>query len=231
MIRSAVTLALAAATFSAQAAQIEVGAGVAQARTNGNGTWYQEGFQHHLHLRSPVLMLGVTGKLTPHITWHVDAVDLGSYSVNSWDTPNDKNYSGHGYRGNALPLANYIGSGSVYGIAAMLQAHTSGAWRFGVQAGPFVYHERWSMQVPDWYPSQEGGPGEYFYPSGPITPLSASQSQWALGYVAGVTLTHGNFSLALDYFSDGKVFPGHGTDPWPPLWTGQTALVATYTFD
>ena len=38
----------------AQAAQFEVGAGVARADTHGNGTWYQEGFPHTLRLTQPI---------------------------------------------------------------------------------------------------------------------------------------------------------------------------------
>ena len=213
----------------AKAAHIEVGLGYSQARTQGNGVWYQQGFQHTLDLQSPILLLGVTAPVNQHLSWHIDAVDLGSYSVNSQDTPNDANYSGNGYTGNALPLANYIGSGSVYGLAATLQAHTSGAWQFGVQAGPFAYHEQWSLAVPNWYPSQQVAKGG-FRVLGPVTPLAYSQSQWALGYVAGVTLKHGRFGFALDYFADGHGFAGHGADPWVPLWKGQTVAMVTYKF-
>ena len=212
----------------AKAASVEVGAGVAQARTQGNGIWYQDGFQHTLDLRSPVVMLGIKGDLSQHFAWHVNAVDLGSYSVNSQDTPNDANYSGDGYTGNALPLANYVGSGSVYGIAATLQAHTAGAWQFGVDAGPFVYHASWSLSVPNWYPSQQIAKG-VFEATGPVDPVATSDAHWALGYVAGVSLSHGPLSFSLSYYSDGAGF-NHGADPWPPLWKGQTVAMVTYTF-
>jgi hypothetical protein len=36
----------------AHAASIEVGAGIAQTQTHGNGIWYQEGFAHTLNLHS-----------------------------------------------------------------------------------------------------------------------------------------------------------------------------------
>jgi hypothetical protein len=218
-----------AAPVIGHAASVEVGAGVAQARTQGNGVWYQEGFQHSLNLHSPAFLLGVTGDLTPDIAWHVDAISLGSYSVDSQDTPNDANYSGSGYRGNALPLAHYMGSGSVYGIAATIQAHTQGKWQFGVQAGPFLYHSDWTLAVPNWYPSAETAPG-VFVQTGPISPINVSQSQWALGYTVAASLKHGPLSLVLSYYADGHGFSGHGADPWPPLWKGQTVLMILYTF-
>ena len=213
----------------AHAASIEVGAGVARSTTQGNGVWYQEGFPHSLDLQSPAFLIGVTGDLTPTLAWHVDAVSLGSYSVNSQDTPNDANYSGSGYKGTPLPLAHYIGSGSVYGIAATLQAHTQGKWQFGIQAGPFLYHSTWALTVPNWYPSIRIT-HNIFDPTGPVSPINVSQSQWALGYTAGATLTHGPLTLALSYYADGHGFSGHGADPWPPLWKGQTVFMLTYKF-
>ena len=228
MKRALLAIALLTASISAHAAQIEVGAGVAQAQTT-NGLWYQNGFEHTLKTRSPAFMVGVTGAISPRYSWHVDAVDLGSYSVNSWDTPNDANYSGHGYRGNALPLANYIGSGSVYGIAATLEAHTRGVWQAGIEAGPFLYHATWNLQVPDWYPSAQVRP-LVFQQSGPIQPISYSQSHWQIGYVIGATVRRGPWAVSLRMYKDGHGFSGHGSDPWPPMWSSQTVAMVTYTF-
>jgi hypothetical protein len=224
-----VAFALLLASMAAHAVDVEVGVGAARAIPQENGTWYQEGFPHSLNLRSPVFLLGVTDDLTPNVAWHVNAVSLGSYSVDSWDTPNDANYSGSGYRGNALPLAHYIGSGSVYGIAATLHAHTQGEWQFGVQAGPFIYHSTWSVAVPNWYPSAEVSPG-VFAQTGPISPINVSQSQWSTRHMVGLTLRHGQFSAALAYYSDKHGFKGHGDDPWPPLWKGQYVLMILYSF-
>ena len=40
--------------IEAHAAQFEVGAGIAHASTNGNGTWWQSGFPHTLQLPEEV---------------------------------------------------------------------------------------------------------------------------------------------------------------------------------
>ena len=215
----------------AHAASLEVGAGVAQAQTNGDGTWYQQAFPHAMELRAPVFLVGVTGDISTHVRWHADAVDLGSYSVNSWDTPNDGNYApGVGYRGNALPLTNYIGSGHVWGFAATLEAHTAGSWQFGIEGGPFLYHATWAMRVPDWYPSEEVAT-RLFRQSGPVHPVDFSQSQWALGAVVGASVRHGAWTLSIRRYFDGHGFSGHGADAWPPLWNSQTAVMVDYTFD
>ena len=229
MIRTAIAVALAAAAFSAHAAQVEIGAGQAQYQTLGNGIWYQEGFQHTLGLKSPAFMAGLTGDATRHVAWHLDYVYLGRASVDSWDTPNDANYSGHGYNGTPLPLAHYIGSGSVYGFAATLEAHTSGRLRFGVEGGPFIYRASWSLSVPNWYPSVETQP-RIFEQSGPVQPVSFSQSHWALGYVVGVSARYHAWGFSLRRYVDNAGFSGHGADPWPPLWRAQTVAAVTYTF-
>ncbi len=52
---------------SAHGAQIEVGAGVARAQTNGDGTWYQLGSPHALQLRSRAFLLGLTGDVSAHV--------------------------------------------------------------------------------------------------------------------------------------------------------------------
>ena len=101
------------------AQQFEVGAGIAHASTNGNGTWYQEGFAHTLGLTQPAFEVGLTGRITPHMAWHVDAVSLGRYASNSLDVLPDANYSPTSpthCNGPCNPLANFIGSGRVYGV-------------------------------------------------------------------------------------------------------------------
>lgn len=210
----------------AHAAQIEVGAGIAQSDTHGDGTWYQDAFQHQLDLRSPAFMVGLTGAFSEHFAWHLDAVSLGRYSVDSWDTPSDADYSAYEHgSGHHLPLVHILGSGSVYGVAATLEAHTQ---HFGVEAGPFLYHASWNLSVPNWQ-AQTGSPGNVEWNSHDGA-LYSEQSHWAIGGVVGVSLHSGAWTLSLRRYFDGKGFAGHGADPWPPLWKSQTVAMVTYTF-
>ncbi len=207
--------------LSAHAAQLEIGAGIAHAQTNGNGTWYQEGFPHTLQLTQPAVELGVTGRFTQHMAWHVDAVSLGRYASNSEDVLPDANYSPTSpthCNGPCNPLANFIGSGRVYGVQALLSRYTGGAWRFGVEGGPFLYHETWRMDVPNWYASD----GTHY-------DIQTYGSQWTLGAVVGATVQHGAWTLALRHYADSKGFSGH-VGNWPPLWSGQTVAVLSYRF-
>ena len=217
-------------TGSALAAQVEVGVGAAHAQATQNGNWYELGVGHpQLDLTSPVFELGVTGEISRHIGWHVDAVDLGHYSVSSQDVVDDRhNYSWSQDR--CLATCNSLmqvnGSGSVYGVAATLDLHTAGAWQVGVQVGPLLYHARWSISVPNWTQASGStvGGGPWSYSNGAI---SGTFSQWKVGTVAGVYLKHGPYTLAILTYRDGT---GIGQYDMPPIWKEQTVALLTYTF-
>lgn len=229
MKSTCVAILLLAAT-AAQAQRLEVGVGSSIAVIHGDGVWYQRAFPHDLDTRAPAFKVGLTGDISPRLSWHLDAVHLGRNSVNSRSTPHDENYiKGVGYNGTALPLANYIGTGKVYGFAATLEAHTTGDTQYGVEAGPFIYRSKWRMSVPDWYPAQQTGPST-FVAAGPVAPVWADQAQWALGGVVGLTARKGPVGLSLRVYLDGKGFKGHGSDPWPPIWKRHIVLMATYRF-
>ncbi len=209
---------------TANAAQWELGVGMAHAQQQPNGTWYQEGFAHTLRLNSPVVEAGVLGRWTRHVNWHVDAVYLGRVGVGSLDVQ-DANYSlaGHDCAGACMRLQHFTGAGTVYGVQALIDRHTTGAWQLGVEGGPFLYHASWALSVPDWYPST--GLTETAAPY----PISRYNAAWALGWTAGVTMAHGPWQAALQYYADGQQFAGYvGGDP--TLWRGQFAATVAYRF-
>ena len=219
-----ITFALAAcivlAIRTSDAAQVEIGAGMAHAQTNGNGTWYQEGFARTLRLNSPVLEIGVTGRVRSWLRWHVDAVDLGRYASNAQAVP-DANYdpaSSTFCAGACMPTQDFVGDGRIAGVQALLSLHTRGAWQVGIEGGPFLYHESWRLDVPNWY-----------LVPGQIIPIATYRARWAIGSVVGFTLSHGRWTLALSRYADGAGF-GHHVGGWPPLWRGQTALTLNYRF-
>ena len=231
---------LLAIPFRAHAIGLEIGAGVAQYDHRQDGIWYQQGLPHSLGLRSPAFLFGAWGDVNPVLRWHLDAVDLGSASVDSWDTPADADYSPqtHQCLRNCTNLAHFIGGGRVYGIAATLEAHTSGQWQVGIEGGPWLYHSAWAVQVPNYFqaaglpadttPAQVAPLG--WMPGG----VQRSTSGWALGGVIGLSLRHAGLGLSLRHYFDGRGWPIHYasgiTDGWPPIWTGQTVLMFTYSF-
>ena len=225
--------------FRAHALGLEIGAGIAQYDHRADGIWYQQGLPHSLGLQSPAFLVGAWGDVTPAIRWHLDAVDLGSASVDSWDTVADSNYSTATQQCIATcnSLMHLHASGSVYGLAGTLEAHTSGAWQIGVEGGPWLYHSSWSVEVPGWdaaagipnaMPAQVAPWG--WMPGG----IQRSESGWALGGVVGLSLRHAGLGLSLRHYFDGRGWPMHyangTTDGWPPIWTGQTVFMLTYDF-
>jgi len=224
----------------AGAAQIEIGAGVSRFDHRADGIWYQQGLPHRFDLQSHAFLLGLTGDFSPTLRWHVDAVDLGSSSVDSWDTAADEYYSPslHQCLSHCDNLAHFIGSGHVYGIATTLEWHTTGEWQIGAEAGPFLYHSRWSIHVPNYFQAT-GWPETTtaaqtapwgWMPGG----IQRTASGWKPGFVIGVLLRYKSYAVSLRHYFDGLGFQmryaNGAIDGWPPGWTGQTVLMLTHSF-
>lgn len=230
MVRAVITAILAACAVSAHAASLEVGAGAARYEPLGNGIWYQEGFEHKLDLQSPAFMVGATGDLTPGVAWHVDYVYLGRASVDSWDTPVDANYApqnANHCNGACLPLVHVQGAGTVQGIAATLEPHVDlSGWRFGVEAGPFLFFPTWSMSVPNWV-AATGNRGNTDWQS-----TADGNLYWQSGYrpqiggVVGLSIQRGAWGLSYRHYFD-KTQGG----AFPAIWRSTDTLMATCAFD
>lgn len=231
---------LLAIPFRAHALGLEIGAGVAQYNHRPDGIWYQQGMPHSLGLRAPAFLIGAWGDVTPAIRWHLDFVDLGSVSVDSWDTVADSNYSTVTKQclASCDSLMHLHGEGGVQGIAATLEGHTQGAWQIGIEGGPFLYHSTWSVQVPNFLQAAGLPANAHAAQVAPwgLMPggVQRSEAGWALGGVIGLSLRHAGIGLSLRHYFDGRGWPMRSasgvTDGWPPIWTGQTVLMFTYFF-
>lgn len=206
------------------AADIEVGLGMSKAIPRTNGTWYQKGFPYTLDLSSQVQEIGMGWDASDAWRIHASAINIGRYRSNSWDTPVDANYNEHSpthCNGECLPLANYIGSGRLYGAQVLAELHTQGTWRFGIEAGPLFYHESWRMDVPNWYVP--------IIPSHPIYPIHINKSRWAVGYVLGATFSRGPWTMAVRFYEDGKSMK-RPQEMFPPIWKHHFVAMAIYAF-
>ncbi len=211
----------------------ESGIGYSYSNITPDGVWYQKGLPHTINKNSPVFMLGITDDIDNNLSWHFDYVNLGSISVNSWDTYRDDYYDP--VKGVCLQkcspneLVNFIGNGSVYGFSATLNYHTQGKIQYGIEAGPFLYHAKWSVSVPNYYTVSGFNPS---YTSGwnsTETGIYRSASSWKLGAVIGFTISYNNLTLSLNRYYDGTNFP-IPNDGWPTLWRNQTVLMVSYKF-
>ncbi len=223
-------LLLAASAPACARVQLEIGAGISHAGIRSNGTWYQQGLPHTLKTDAPAVEIDLRWSLQPDLDLITGVVDLGRYSSDSQDVPNDAAYLAHV----RLPLAHYVGSGRLWGWQALIERRWGERWQIGIQAGPFLYRESWRMSVPNWYPSDPVGVRTWYAPRataggysiGPVMPIRTSDQRWAIGAVVGVTLSHRGspWALSLRYVRDGAKFSGH-PGGWPPLWKSHAVLM------
>jgi len=236
MIRYLLAALLCAVPVSAWAQfSVEVGAGVAQAGVRSDGTWYQNNLPHTIKSTSGAAELNLRWQFQPDASLIVGVVELGSYGVNSQDNPNDAAYAQHV----SLPLANYVGSGHLWGVQALLERRWGDRWRIGLVGGLLAYHESWRMDVPNWFPSDPVGTKVWYTPRetvsgymvGPVVPIHSSDQRWALGAIVGLTLSHcgSPWALSLQYVRDGAKFSGH-QGGWPPIWKSHLVALVLYRF-
>ncbi len=180
----------------AHALSFEVGAGVGQYQPAPNGIWYQKGFGYDLHLTGPVVSFGVVGQLRPWLRYGIRYLDLGSMSSNSTDTPSDANYNGvrQACNGKCWPMANYVGHGSVQGIAITLQPQYRLAphlYSF-LEGGLWIYRPTWTMNVYHWCSTRTALP---------LNLHIVDPSRFQLGWTFGSGIRYRQTSVAFDLYS------------------------------
>jgi hypothetical protein len=191
-------VASAIAMYASQASaqswfQFEAGIGASHVTDLGDGTWIQEGAPGNKEdLNSKALMAGVTGTLYEHgkvdVRYHVDYVYLGSYTASVDGVPDDqydaKTHSIVNYQGERYSPFN--GQGHTQGVPFTLDVgYTVRGFRIGAEAGMWAYDQTWHDS------------------------LYSLDNQWVhfdrkpkiqLGYVAGASVSKGNFALSYRYY-------------------------------
>ncbi|MEN7526989.1 hypothetical protein [Cupriavidus sp. DL-D2] len=219
----AVLASLIASTTTVQAVDFEIGAGVAQYTTRGDGTWYQDGFAHKLELRAPAVEIGLTDTFVTRgrwgLDWHVGGVYLGNVHSDAWATPLDSNYSAQTKScvGECYHMSRYVANGHSIGAKLTLEpTYTFNGWRFGVEAGAYVYRPTWHATIYD-VPPCKACQGQT------LTASSPSTIQFAP--VVGVSIGRNGFSLALMHY-----FNKTRNDPQFAIWKSTSTLMLKYRF-
>lgn len=204
--------------------QFEAGLGESYAPNMGNGVWYENGAQypHTLDMHSLAGEVGITGDLpipplhvlgqTVRFAYHVDAVHLAHIHTDAQVDSSDANYNATTSTCMApcAPNIRMVGDGSVNGLALTIEPYLQeGKYRFGVEAGPFIFRPTWNLA--DWTTT------------GPIVMVHDPLIQ--VGWVAGVEVSRGPWSIAAQYFYDRT-----RGDKIPAPWTGTYLLMARYRF-
>ena len=132
-------LVLAALGTCSQAAELEVGVGLAHANGQDCGIWYMcgPGEPYQLHLTTPSYSVGLQGA-----NWRAGWLDLGRYGADATATGTDAEAA------LGAPLSQWHGKGKVRGAYLQYVAHL-GAWR--AEAGPWVYRATWQEDIPNWF--------------------------------------------------------------------------------
>ena len=211
-------LALSAATL-AHAWDFEAGVGASTFDDHGNGTWYQEGFDHTLKLKSPALMVGLTGEATNWLRWHADYVYVGTVSSNALATPVDSNYNQqtHACNGSCVAMSRFVGGGNLNGVKLTLEPHFDyRGWQFGAEFGPFIYRPTWRETVYNWVP----GPGVE-----PSTIEVKTNQSIHVGAVVGASVSYKRLSVVYNHF----FATARGTQ-FPPIWKSADMLMLSYRF-
>lgn len=214
----------------ARAVHVEVGVGMTRFQDRGDGTWYQQPLPHTLVLRSASLMVGVSGPIGTRSGWHLDLFDLGHASSDSWDVM-DSHYDPvlHACLGHCARLSHFIGHGSLWGMAAMLGTRLARD-HLALEAGPWLFHQTWSVTIPNFY-SSTGYPQAAGWAPWTSTgdAISHSASNWGIGACGGIALHWGVYRAWLLAFYNNHDF-GLGTDPWPPIWRSEALLLVGRSF-
>ena len=228
-VKTLVALFLLAVSSAAQAdTSIELAAGRSYGPPRANGTWYQKGFPYQIHTQALAYSLGVRTDATAHLALHADYVSIGNTRTDAWAVTSDALYTPDTPThcpGVCPRLADYKTSGTVRGLQLLAELHTGGAWDLGVMAGPFYYRENWTLDVPDWFPT-EPAPGGFT--AGPVHPIYVHTARWAEGAAAGLRLTHRSQFLSLMWYDDAAKL--RKEQAWPTNWQYHVVLTYGLTF-
>jgi len=164
--------------------EYEAGAGLTSYETE-DGRWYQQLQPHSLSTVSQEYSVGITGAVVSRgawgIDWHADYVNLGRASSSCQCDTSDSDYAAHNTRHTAL----FTGSGRAQGVSLTVEPYRwYRGWRYGFEAGAYVYRSTWSEQVQGWTVSDA-----------PPRNLSLSAKGWHVAPVIGMSISKDSWSV------------------------------------
>lgn len=191
----------------------EAGIGVQRSSGMGDGIWVQQGAKNNRErLTTPVYLLGLTGDIGNHVSWHADYVYFGTMTASVDGVPDDNyNPTTHQVHSFSQRYSPFNGQGHTQGIALTIEPHfTYGGLRFGVEAGPWIYWATWHES------------------------LYALDNQWhdlshktkmQFGWAYGASVSKGPYSVSYRYYSARPLWNAN-----PGIVTGTHTLMLKYKF-
>lgn len=166
-MKNLIPFALLFAAIPANAADLEIGAGMTSYKQQINGIWYQEGFPYKLDLIGEAWFFGVSHKFNALPRIRAEYLDLGYAKSNAYAVPEDANYNPNTpnhCNGECLPLAHFVGKGKVTGIVLSFSPEFAiGPVTAFVEAGVYFYRPTYHVFVTGIdSPSEPGGRTHHF---------------------------------------------------------------------
>lgn len=191
--------------------QFEAGLGGQFSADMGDGVWRQDGVAHSTErMYSPALLAGFTGNYG-NWQWHVDYVWFGQMSASCVCVP-DSAYNNKTHVASEPGYIPFNGFGHTQGVAATIgYGITRNGWRYGVEAGPWIYWATWhESRIDPEYPNENN----LWHPTVP-----------QLGWVAGARIERDGYSLSYRYYSASQRW-----NPYPAMVTGTHMFMLSKQF-
>jgi hypothetical protein len=147
------------------------------------------------------------------LRYHADYAYIGEYKASVLGVPDDQ------YDPRAHQIVNYQGErfspfsghGHVQGVPLTLDVgYTTHGWRFGAEAGPWLYWQTWH---------------ETLYDLGNQWDDLSHHTSAQVGFVAGASVERGHLALSYRYYQISQKW-----NPNPGLATGAHMLALRYRF-
>lgn len=213
-------------TSHAQTIQPEIGLGNSAYSVQPDGTYYQDGMQHHLQTRATAAWAGLGGDLWQGqylgLGYHADYVSFGP-ARSACECTTDPNYDPINHReinpNPAIKDQNFLGHGRAWGLQLALTPYIHWhEYTLGYVLGVVPYRPEWHETVYNWTSSPN-------IPTRTVTLGTPSGTQW--GHVTGISLGKGRWTISYLHYS----LPTH-YNPLsnPALWTGTDVMMVGYSF-
>lgn len=181
-------------SFPSMAMDFEASIGKTHFKPSQNGTWYQEAFPYTLNLESVYWSVGVSHKFENFPRVRAEYVDLGDASADALAVPIDAYYNTNTNEciGKCLPLAHFVSSGSVRGVALSIAPEK----RFGdftvfVEGGLYFFRPTYSAVVTN---------VRWTHEAEPITVYTKHKTTTQITYLFGAGVRYKNVEFLVRHY-------------------------------
>ncbi|EPS1221711.1 hypothetical protein ACVBR5_000942 [Burkholderia cenocepacia] len=224
--------------------QFEAGIGASIYTKQGDGIYYNEGFDHHTQIVVPAFRAGIVltpinaepHSWRPGLRLHAAYLNLGKISWGSQSPQDATDFTDRGMRGGYDPatkgcidnncgqMSDFQSYGRIQALAFTVEPYWNlgTGWTVGIEAGPAFYRTTWmthaTVETPGW---KLGPPGTVH--------MLSTRPTIHVGVLTGLSLSKGHFGVRYNY-----IFAPHPSGPADddqvPGVKGAHMVTVNYTF-